>query len=143
MIVTNHEASHVEARSVVKDDVREGYFVILAMKNEDEKVYCLNDSSFLGVLHQAWEEYGFKQQELLWASRIAEHSRLDSECTADKYPMVHRREQVKTNCNKTDLIQFGSLGPFSLLNSSLFVQDTQTPGFSSKLESIHLGRKRS
>ncbi|KAK7345528.1 hypothetical protein VNO77_16132 [Canavalia gladiata] len=52
----------------VADDVREGYFVVLAMKNQETKRFlveldCLNyDSAFL-------EEYGFKQQG------AAEHSR--------------------------------------------------------------------
>ncbi|XP_027363127.1 auxin-induced protein 6B-like [Abrus precatorius] len=60
----------LEATSVAPDDVREGYFVVLATKNEETKRFiveleCLTDPAFLKLLEQAREEYGFRQQGAL------------------------------------------------------------------------------
>ncbi|XP_061351005.1 auxin-induced protein X15-like [Gastrolobium bilobum] len=60
----------VEATTMVPDDVREGYFVVLATKDGETKRFIvelnyLTDPSFLGLLDQAQEEYGFGQQGVL------------------------------------------------------------------------------
>ncbi|KAG5150783.1 hypothetical protein AAZX31_10G053500 [Glycine max] len=59
-----------EATSVVPDDVREGYFAVLAIKGEESKrfivgLHYLNDPAFLGLLDQAEEEFGFGQKGAL------------------------------------------------------------------------------
>ncbi|XP_061348440.1 auxin-induced protein X15-like [Gastrolobium bilobum] len=60
----------VEATTVMPDDVREGYFAVLAIKDGESKRFIvelnyLTDPSFLGLLDQAQEEYGFGQQGAL------------------------------------------------------------------------------
>ncbi|RDX67138.1 Auxin-responsive protein SAUR32, partial [Mucuna pruriens] len=59
-----------EATSVVPDDVREGYFAVLATKGGESKkfivgLHYLNDPAFLGLLDQAQEEFGFRQKGAL------------------------------------------------------------------------------
>ncbi|KAK7355527.1 hypothetical protein VNO80_14785 [Phaseolus coccineus] len=59
-----------EATSVVPDDVREGYFTVLATKGGESKrfiveLHYLNDPAFLGLLDQAEEEFGFRQKGAL------------------------------------------------------------------------------
>jgi len=52
------------------DDVREGYFAVLATKGGESKrfiveLHYLNDPAFLGLLDQAEEEFGFRQKGAL------------------------------------------------------------------------------
>ncbi|RDX69103.1 hypothetical protein CR513_51826, partial [Mucuna pruriens] len=52
------------------DDVMEGYFAVLAIKGEETKRFIvgldyLTDPAFLGLLDQAREEFGFRQQGAL------------------------------------------------------------------------------
>ncbi|TKY52954.1 Auxin-responsive protein SAUR71 [Spatholobus suberectus] len=59
-----------EARSEVADDVREGYFAVLATKGGESKrfivgLHYLTDPAFLGLLDQAQQEFGFRQQGTL------------------------------------------------------------------------------
>ncbi|CAJ1968584.1 unnamed protein product [Sphenostylis stenocarpa] len=59
-----------EATCVVPDDVREGYFAVLATKGGECKrfvvgLHYLNDPAFLGLLDQAEEEFGFGQEGAL------------------------------------------------------------------------------
>ncbi|CAJ1968586.1 unnamed protein product [Sphenostylis stenocarpa] len=59
-----------EATSVVSDDVREGYFSVLATKGGESKrfivgLHYFNDPAFLGLLDQAQEEFGFRQKGAL------------------------------------------------------------------------------
>ncbi|KAL2323228.1 hypothetical protein Fmac_027607 [Flemingia macrophylla] len=59
-----------EATSEVPDDVREGYFAVLATKGGESKRFIvgldyLNDPDFLGLLTQAQEEFGFRQKGAL------------------------------------------------------------------------------
>ncbi|TKY52953.1 Auxin-responsive protein SAUR32 [Spatholobus suberectus] len=59
-----------EATSVVSDDVREGYFAVLATKGGESKrfivgLHYLNDPAFLGLLDQAQQEFGFRQKGAL------------------------------------------------------------------------------
>lgn len=54
----------------VGDDVREGYFAVLAMKGGESKrfivgLHYLNDPAFLGLLRQAEQEFGFRQMGAL------------------------------------------------------------------------------
>lgn len=54
----------VEGTSVVPDDVREGYFAVIAIKDGETKRFIvgldyLTDPAFLELLEQAREEYGF------------------------------------------------------------------------------------
>ncbi|KAK7345531.1 hypothetical protein VNO77_16135 [Canavalia gladiata] len=56
--------------SVVPDDVREGYFAVLAINGGETKrfivgLHCLTDPAFLGLLDQAQEEFGFRHQGAL------------------------------------------------------------------------------
>ncbi|TKY52955.1 Auxin-responsive protein SAUR32 [Spatholobus suberectus] len=56
--------------SEVPDDVREGYFAVLATKDGESKrfivgLHYLTDPAFLGLLDQAQEEFGFRQQGAL------------------------------------------------------------------------------
>ncbi|BAT95306.1 hypothetical protein LR48_Vigan02g133600 [Vigna angularis] len=58
-----------EATSV-GDDVREGYFAVLAIKGGESKrfvvgLHYLNDPAFLGLLEQAEQEFGFRQKGAL------------------------------------------------------------------------------
>ena len=59
-----------QAKTAVPHDVMEGYFTVLAIKGEETKSFlveldCLTDPAFLGLLDQAREEYGFRQQGAL------------------------------------------------------------------------------
>ncbi|KAK7392461.1 hypothetical protein VNO78_20900 [Psophocarpus tetragonolobus] len=59
-----------QATGVVADDVREGYFAVLATKGGESKrfivgLHYLNDPAFLGLLNRAQEEYGFRQKGTL------------------------------------------------------------------------------
>ena len=56
--------------SVAPDDVREGYFAVLAVNGGETKRFIveldyLTDPEFLVLLDQAQEEYGFRQQGAL------------------------------------------------------------------------------
>lgn len=51
---------------MVANDVKEGHFAVLAMKGSEKKrfivkIECLNNPSFLQLLEQAEQEYGFEQ----------------------------------------------------------------------------------
>ncbi|KAK7345527.1 hypothetical protein VNO77_16131 [Canavalia gladiata] len=66
----SHLQSEDHATSVVADDVMEGYFAVLAVKGEETKRFIvgldyLSDPAFLGLLDQAREEYGFRQEGTL------------------------------------------------------------------------------
>jgi len=57
-------------KSYFNEDVREGYFAVVANKDGEIKRFVigleyLSDPTFLGLLDQAREEYGFKQQGIL------------------------------------------------------------------------------
>ncbi|KAG4982157.1 hypothetical protein AAZX31_10G053700 [Glycine max] len=59
-----------EATSVLPDDVMEGYFAVLAIKDGESKrfivgLHYLNDPAFIELLDQAQEEFGFRQQGTL------------------------------------------------------------------------------
>ena len=59
-----------EATSVLPDDVMEGYFAVLAIKDGESKrfivgLHYLTDPGFLGLLDQAEEEFGFRQKGAL------------------------------------------------------------------------------
>ncbi|XP_020233357.1 auxin-induced protein X15 [Cajanus cajan] len=59
-----------EATGEVPEDVREGYFAVLATKGGESKrfivgLHYLNDPAFLGLLDQAQEEFGFRQKGAL------------------------------------------------------------------------------
>ncbi|TKY52950.1 Auxin-responsive protein SAUR32 [Spatholobus suberectus] len=59
--------SPLENTNVVPNDVRKGYFAVLAIKDGETKRFVveldyLNNPVFLGLLDQAREEYGFGQQ---------------------------------------------------------------------------------
>ena len=50
----------------VPDDVKEGHFAVVAVKGAEKKRFvvkleCLNSPTFLRLLEQAEEEYGFEQ----------------------------------------------------------------------------------
>ncbi|RZB85867.1 Auxin-responsive protein SAUR72 [Glycine soja] len=56
--------------TAAQDDVREGYFSVLAVKGEETKRFIvgldyLHDPAFLGLLDKAQEEYGFRQKGAL------------------------------------------------------------------------------
>ena len=56
--------------NVVPDDVRDGYFAVLAVKGGETKRFIveldyLTDPGFMLLLDQAQEEYGFRQQGAL------------------------------------------------------------------------------
>jgi SAUR family protein len=55
---------HEFSEELVPEDVREGYFAVVAMKDGEMKGFIigleyLSDPEFLGLLDQAKEEYGF------------------------------------------------------------------------------------
>lgn len=57
-------------KSYLNEDVREGYFAVVAIKDGEMKRFMigleyLSDPAFLGLLDQAREEYGFRQQGIL------------------------------------------------------------------------------
>ncbi|XP_045801770.1 auxin-responsive protein SAUR32-like [Trifolium pratense] len=52
------------------DVVMKGYFAVLARKGEETRRFIvgldyLTDPAFLGLLDEAWEEYGFRQKGTL------------------------------------------------------------------------------
>ncbi|KAJ1392242.1 Small auxin-up RNA [Sesbania bispinosa] len=58
------------ATTAVPDDVMEGYFAVLAINGDETRRFIvgldyLTDPAFLGLLDQAQEEYGFRQQGTL------------------------------------------------------------------------------
>ncbi|KEH42201.1 putative small auxin-up RNA [Medicago truncatula] len=58
---------HDFSEELVPEDVREGYFAVVAMKDGETKKFIigleyLSDPEFLGLLGQAQEEYGFIQE---------------------------------------------------------------------------------
>jgi len=62
--------NQLESTSVVADDVSKGYFAVIAIKDGEIKRFVveldyLTNPAFLGLLDQAGEEYGFKQQGTL------------------------------------------------------------------------------
>ncbi|TKY52948.1 Auxin-responsive protein SAUR72 [Spatholobus suberectus] len=62
--------SEDHAATRAPDDVMEGYFSVLAIKGGETKRFIvgldyLTDPAFLGLLDQAREEYGFRQQGAL------------------------------------------------------------------------------
>ncbi|XP_020233373.1 auxin-induced protein 6B [Cajanus cajan] len=62
--------NQLETANVVPNDVRKGYFAVLAIKDGETKRFVveldyLTSPEFLGLLDQAQEEYGFKQQGTL------------------------------------------------------------------------------
>nr|AMQ09540.1 small auxin up regulated protein [Boehmeria nivea] len=59
-----------EVPTTVPDDVKEGHFAVLAMNGSEKKRFvvkidCLSNSSFLRLLEQAEQEYGFEQSGTL------------------------------------------------------------------------------
>ncbi|EXB22450.1 hypothetical protein L484_002175 [Morus notabilis] len=55
-----------EVPTTVPDDVKEGHFAVLAMKGSETKRFIINlkyltSPTFLRLLEQAEEEYGFEQ----------------------------------------------------------------------------------
>ncbi|MCI09579.1 SAUR-like auxin-responsive family protein [Trifolium medium] len=55
---------HDFSEELVAEDVREGYFAVVAMKDGEIKRFIigleyLSDPEFIGLLDQAQEEYGF------------------------------------------------------------------------------------
>ncbi|CAJ2672436.1 SAUR-like auxin-responsive family protein [Trifolium pratense] len=55
---------------VVADDVMKGYFAVLARKGEETRRFIigldyLTDPAFVGLLDEAWKEYGFGQKGTL------------------------------------------------------------------------------
>ncbi|KAF7804428.1 Auxin-induced protein 6B [Senna tora] len=59
-----------EVATLVPDDVKEGYFAVLAIKGEEPKRFIveleyLTNPAFMGLLDQAREEYGFRQKGAL------------------------------------------------------------------------------
>ncbi|KAL2323230.1 hypothetical protein Fmac_027609 [Flemingia macrophylla] len=59
-----------EATSEVPDDVREGYFAVVATKDGESRkfivgLHYLNDPAFLGLLDEAQKEFGFRQKGAL------------------------------------------------------------------------------
>ena len=58
------------AATLVPDDVVEGHFAVLAMKDEESKRFIvelvyLADPAFMGLLDMAKEEYGFRHKGVL------------------------------------------------------------------------------
>jgi len=56
--------------SELADDVMKGYFAVLAKKGVETRRFIvgldyLTDPAFLGLLDDAWEEYGFRQKGTL------------------------------------------------------------------------------
>ncbi|KAI5395649.1 hypothetical protein KIW84_061991 [Lathyrus oleraceus] len=75
---------HGFSEELVADDVREGYFAVIAVKNGEVKRFIigleyLSDPEFLRLLDQAREEYDFIQKRSyfcpLSASTITDHFR--------------------------------------------------------------------
>ncbi|KAK2454981.1 hypothetical protein P8452_02282 [Trifolium repens] len=59
-----HKRHDFTEEELVTEDVREGYFAVVAMKDGEIKKFIigleyLSDPEFLGLLDQAKEEYGF------------------------------------------------------------------------------------
>jgi SAUR family protein len=59
-----HKRRDFREEELVPEDVREGYFAVVAMKDGEIKKFIigleyLSDPEFLGLLDQAKEEYGF------------------------------------------------------------------------------------
>ncbi|XP_059646841.1 auxin-responsive protein SAUR32-like [Cornus florida] len=59
-----------EVATMVPEDVKEGQFVVFAVKGEEPKRFVielgyLTNPAFLGLLEQAKEEYGFRQKGAL------------------------------------------------------------------------------
>jgi SAUR family protein len=62
--------SEDHATTGVADDVMKGYFAVLAKKGVETRRFIvgldyLTDPAFLGLLDEAWEEYGFRQKGTL------------------------------------------------------------------------------
>ncbi|EXC16179.1 hypothetical protein L484_024347 [Morus notabilis] len=60
------EEEKMEVPTIVPDDVKEGHFAVFAAKGAEKKRFivkleCLNSPTFLRLLEQAEEEYGFEQ----------------------------------------------------------------------------------
>ena len=61
---------HATTTSDLADDVMKGYFAVLAKKGVETRRFIvgldyLTDPAFLGLLDDAWEEYGFRQNGTL------------------------------------------------------------------------------
>ncbi|EXB22452.1 hypothetical protein L484_002177 [Morus notabilis] len=64
------EEEELDVPTTVPDDVKEGHFAVLAMKGSETKRFIinlkyLNSHTFLRLLEQAEEEYGFEQTGVL------------------------------------------------------------------------------
>ncbi|XP_058784244.1 auxin-responsive protein SAUR32-like [Vicia villosa] len=62
-----HKRHGLNEELVVAEEVREGYFTVIAVKDGEIKRFIigleyLSDPEFLGLLDQAREEYGFIQK---------------------------------------------------------------------------------
>ncbi|KAL0375041.1 UNVERIFIED_CONTAM: hypothetical protein Sradi_3419800 [Sesamum radiatum] len=70
-IFRRFEFEEVEAKETVPDDVKEGHFAVLAVKNEEKptrfvaELCLLKQPAFLRLLKPAEEEYGFQQTGVL------------------------------------------------------------------------------
>ncbi|CAI8602471.1 unnamed protein product [Vicia faba] len=64
------DEDHASSTSDLADDVTKGYFAVLARKGGETRRFIvgleyLNDPAFVGLLDDAWEEYGFRQKGTL------------------------------------------------------------------------------
>ncbi|XP_055808351.1 auxin-responsive protein SAUR32-like [Solanum dulcamara] len=63
---------------MVPNDVKEGYFAVFSVNPEEEpkrfivELHCLNNPSFLKLLRQTEDEYGFGQKGVLEVHCLAE-----------------------------------------------------------------------
>ena len=60
----------VEEKKVIPTDVKEGHFAVIAVEGGKQKRFILDlrylrNPEFLGLLEQAKEEYGFRQEGIL------------------------------------------------------------------------------
>ncbi|CAL5207262.1 unnamed protein product [Lathyrus oleraceus] len=61
---------HGTTTTELADDVMKGYFAVLARKGDETRRFIvgldyLTDPAFVGLLDEAWEEYGFRQKGTL------------------------------------------------------------------------------
>ncbi|KAL5067843.1 hypothetical protein RYX36_018730 [Vicia faba] len=61
---------HATTTGDLADDVMKGYFAVLARKGNETRRFIvgldyLTDPAFVGLLDEAWEEYGFRQKGTL------------------------------------------------------------------------------
>ncbi|GAU44910.1 hypothetical protein TSUD_25730 [Trifolium subterraneum] len=69
-VLSKWNEDHAIAKSELADDVMKGCFAVLARKGEETRRFIvgldyLSDPTFLGLLDEAVEEYGFRQKGTL------------------------------------------------------------------------------